>query len=218
MRLTDEQLKEIERQKSSCVYGMGAATAWVQQLIDSHRIANATIATLTARVGELEGEAEQLKEAKAELAKLEKHYYAAYKSECRIRDTLTASNADLAAENYDFWEQVQHYGGLMLTANKRANKAEASNASLQSQLTQYTTLAATYGITPEQMLELAKSQIETAKDNVELRARVDGAREVIKALWEGTTDVICKKNTDIRIGTSVTRAVWDKLRSIAKGE
>jgi DNA repair ATPase RecN len=52
--MTNEQLQEIERQKSECSYGVGALTAWVQQLIDSHLIANAELLACRERIGEME--------------------------------------------------------------------------------------------------------------------------------------------------------------------
>jgi len=95
--------------------------------------------------------------------------------------------------------------------------ANAEIKRLQAQLAKYDEVAAEYGIDGKTMLTLAKSQIKTAQDNVELmeqleesQRRADAAVEDMKnivdavreAHCDGTCCFACKYDADFSIGES----------------
>jgi len=112
---------------------------------------------------------------------------------------------------------------------KERTELRIKNLDLQTQLSEFQSAAAEYGIDAKTMLTLAKSQISTVKANVELDEQLSASQARERAAVEDMKSIvcnqypklcaICKRCSDFSCSaTAVNYCAYFKWRGLQEGE
>lgn len=127
----------------------------------------------------------------------------------QLEDKIRAMTAELSEARAD--SDISDAANVALHGALQTAEAEIDR--LTAELTDYRVLAAEYGIDGETMLTLAKSQIETAKENAKLTAELSEykAMELTPSEYIEGVNFILRMNKTIKQATGKTALDWEQL-------